>query len=68
MYFWVSSCPLPYLVVEEVYSVVVQLEGQRFEEGDVIGHDLLIREVKLVDDDGVHMVVRQQVIWANGRG
>ena len=48
--------------------MVVQLEGQRFEEGDVIGHDLLIREVKLVDDDGVHMVVRQQVIWANGRG
>ena len=46
-----SSCQPPHLIVEEVYSVVVQLEGQRFQEGDVVGHDLLIREVKLVDDN-----------------
>lgn len=57
----------PYLIVEEVHRVVVELEGQRLQEGYVVGHDLLIGEVKLVDNDGVHMVVGQQVIWVDGR-
>ena len=42
--------------------MVVELEGQGFQKGDVVSHDLLVREVKLVDDDGVDMVVRQEVI------
>lgn len=47
----------PHLVVKEVHGVVVELERQSLKEGDVVGHDLLVREVKLVDDDGVHVVV-----------
>ena len=65
---YVWEGPPSHLVVEEVHGVVVELEGQRLQEGDVIGHDLLIGEVELVDDNGVHVVVRQQVIWAKGRG
>lgn len=42
--------------------MVVELEGQGLEEGDVVGHDLLVGEVKLVNDDGVDVVVGQQVI------
>lgn len=48
--------------------MVVELEGQRLKEGDVVGHDLLIGEVKLVDDDGVDVVVGQQVIWGRDGG
>lgn len=47
----------PHLIVEEVHSVVVEFEGQGLEEGDIVGHDLLVRKVKLVDDDGIHVVV-----------
>ena len=60
-------CLWPHLVVEEVHRVVVEFQWQGLEEGDVVGHDLLVREVKLVDDDGVHVVVRQEVIWGERR-
>ena len=43
-------------------GVLVESEGQGLEEGDVVGHDLLIREVELVHDDRVDVVVRQQVV------
>lgn len=52
----------PHLIVEEVHGVVVEFKWQGLEEGDIVGHDLLIGEVKLVDDDGVHVVVWQEVI------
>ena len=52
-----------YLIVEEVYGVFVEPEGEGLEEGDVVGHHLLVREVKLVHNDGVHMVVGEKVIW-----
>lgn len=52
----------PYLIIEEMYGVIIKLQGQGLQEGDIVCHDLLIGEVKLMDDDGVHMVVRQQVI------
>ena len=45
-----------------MYGVLVQSEGERLQEGDVVGHDLLVGEVKLVHDDGVHVVVGQQVV------
>ena len=51
-----------YLVVEEVDGVLVESEGEGLEEGDVVGHHLLVREVELVDDDRVHVVVGEQVI------
>jgi hypothetical protein len=51
-----------YLVVEEVDGVFVEPEREGLEEGDVVGHDLLVREVELVDDDRVDVVVRQQVV------
>ena len=35
------------LVVEEVDGVLVQPEGERLQEGDVVGHHLLVREIKL---------------------
>lgn len=45
------------LIIEEVDGVCVQLEGQSLEEGDVVRHHLLVAEVKLVDDDGIDVVV-----------
>jgi len=51
-----------YLVVKEVDCMLVQPEGEGLEEGDVVGHDLLVGEVELVHDDGVDVVVGQQVI------
>ncbi len=51
-----------YLVVEEVDGVFVEPEREGLEEGDVVSHDLLVREVELVDDDRVDVVVRQQVV------
>ena len=54
---------MSYLVVEEVDGVFVQPEGEGLEEWDVVGHDLLVREVELVNDDRVDVVVGQQIIW-----
>lgn len=53
----------PHLIVEEVHCVVVELQGQGLEEGDIVRHDLLIWEIKLVHDYGVDVVVGQKVIW-----
>lgn len=52
------------LVVEEVNGVLVKSEGEGLEEGDVVGHDFLVREVKLVDNDGVDVIVGEQVVDA----
>lgn len=46
------------LIVEEVYGVFVQLEGERLEEGDVVGQHLLIRKIQLENNDRIDMVVR----------
>jgi hypothetical protein len=48
-----------YFIVKEVDGVSVQLEGQGFEEGNVIGHHFFIGEVKFVHDDRVNVVVTQ---------
>jgi len=49
--------PPTHLVIEEMYCMAVQLEGESFEEGNVISQNLLIGEVKLVNDDGVDVVI-----------
>jgi hypothetical protein len=48
-----------YFIVKEVDGVSVQLEGQGFQEGNVIGHHFFIGEVKFVHDDRVDVVVTQ---------
>jgi hypothetical protein len=48
-----------YFIVKEVDGVSVQLEGQGFEEGNVIGHHFFIGEVKFVHNDRVDVVVTQ---------
>ena len=50
------------LVVEEVDGVLVEMEGERLEEGDVIGQHFLIGEIQLQHNDGVDVVVREKVI------
>ena len=50
------------LVKEEVDGVGIQFEGQGLEEGDVIGHHFLVREIELVNYDRVDVIVRQQII------
>lgn len=45
-----------------MHGVVVELQRQRLQKGDVVGHDLLIGEVEFVHDDGVDVVIRQQVV------
>ena len=43
--------------------MLVEPEGEGFEEGNVVGHDLLIGEVELVNDDRVDVIVGEEVIW-----
>lgn len=52
----------PYLVVEEMNGVAVEFQWQRLQKGNVVGHDLLVGEVKFMHDDGVDVVIRQQVV------
>jgi len=51
-------------IVEEVNGVLVEPEGESLEERDVVSHHLLVRKIKLVHDDGINVVVAQQVIDA----
>ena len=51
------------LVVEEVYCVRVELERESLQERYVVCQYLLIREVQFQDNDGVYMVVGQEVIY-----
>ena len=51
-----------HLVEEKVYSVFVEFEGESLEEGNVVGEDLLVREVQLQHNDGVDMVVGEKVV------
>lgn len=51
-----------HLVVEEVNGVFVEFEGEGLEEGDVVGQHLLVREVQLQDNHGVHVIVGEQVV------
>ena len=52
------------LVIEEVDGVLVQPEAEGLEEGDVVGHDLLVGEVELVNNDGVDVVVGEEIVDA----
>ena len=40
----------------------VESEGERFEKGNVVGHNLLVAEVEFVYDDGVDVVIGEQII------
>ena len=52
------------LVIEEVDGVLVEAEAQGLEEGDVVGHHLLVTEVELVHDDVIDVIVGEQVVDA----
>ena len=45
-----------------MYGMFVEPEGERLQEGDVVGHDLLVGEIELVDDDGVDVVVGEEIV------
>ena len=51
-----------HLVVEEMYGMFVEPEGESLQEGDVVSHDLLVGEIELVDDDGVDVVVGEKIV------
>lgn len=44
-------------VVEEVDRVWVQLQTERLQEQHIVAHHILVRKVKLVDDDRIDVVV-----------
>ena len=46
-----------------MHSVAVQLERQSLQEGNIIRHHFLVAEVELVHDDGIDVVVGEQVVW-----
>jgi len=50
------------LVIEEVDGVLVEAKGESFEERDVVSHNLLVGEIEPVDDDGVDVVVGEEVV------
>lgn len=47
-----------YFIVEEVYGVSIQFQTERLEKRDVVSHDFLIRKIKFMHDDRIHMVIR----------
>ena len=38
------------LIIEEVYCMLIQPEGESLQEGNIISHDLLVREIELMDN------------------
>ena len=52
-----------YLIIKKVNGVLVESEGQGFEERYVIGHNLLVGKIEAMYNDWIHMVVWQQIIW-----
>ena len=44
--------------------MLVELEGECFQEGDVVGEYLLVREVQFQHNDGVDVVVREKIVYA----
>lgn len=50
-------------VVEEVDGVLVEVEGEGLEKGDVVGKHFLVREVQLQHNDGVDVIVGKEVIY-----
>lgn len=44
-------------------GMFVQPERQGFQERNVVRHDFFVGEIKLVHDNGIDMVVRQQIIY-----
>ena len=49
-------------IVEEVNCVSVETEGVSLDEGNVVGHYSFIREVKLVENNGVDVIVGQDIV------
>ena len=45
----------------------VEPEGEGLQEGDVVRHDLLVGEIELVDDDGVDVVVGEEIVCKDGK-
>lgn len=52
-----------YLIIKEMYSMIIEFQGKSLQKWYVVGHDLLIRKVKFVDNYRIHIVIRQQVVW-----
>jgi hypothetical protein len=50
------------LIVEEVDGVFVQTKRKGLEKGDVVRHDFFVREVELVYNNGVDMVIGEEVV------
>ena len=46
-----------HLIIEEMDSVTIQFEGQGLQKRYVVCHDLFVRKVKFMTNNGVHMVV-----------
>lgn len=42
--------------------VWVEFEAEGFQKKDVVAHHILVGEVKLVNYDGIHVIVAQQII------
>lgn len=43
--------------------MIIEFQGKSFQKWYVICHDLLIRKVKFVDNNRIHIVIREQVVW-----
>lgn len=43
--------------------MIIEFQGKSFQKWDVICHDLLIRKVKFVDNNRIHIVIREQIVW-----
>ena len=50
------------LVVEKVNRVLVEFERESFQEGDVISQHFLVGKIEFVHNDGIDVVVAEQVV------
>lgn len=60
---YIATPFLTYLIVKEMHSMIVEFQGKSFQKRYVICHNLLIRKVKFMDNNRIHIVIRQQVVW-----
>lgn len=47
------------LIIKEMYRMYIQFQAQRFQKQNIITHNVLIGEIKLMYDDRIDMIIAE---------
>ena len=50
------------MVVKELNSADVELEGKSLQEGDVVGQSLLVRKIKVLSYQPIDSILRKHIV------